>query len=150
MDQPKKKTKRPRTKYSNDNLQLALTEISNGMAIKKASKLYNIPRTTLRHKKNNQHSKPMGAPTVLTAEEEGRIVQWIIDLGKMGFPVTKEQLLFSVSKLITATGRVTHFKDGKPGRFWYEAFMRRHPEISPRVTQNLTSGRARITKESIQ
>ncbi|KAJ8946287.1 hypothetical protein NQ314_008912 [Rhamnusium bicolor] len=40
--------------------------------------------------------------------------------------------------------------DGRPGRHWYEAFLKRHPEVSQRMSQNLTSNRANVSEENIR
>lgn len=36
------------------------------------------------------------------------------------------------------------------GRHWFEAFLRRHPTIAQRVSQNLTTSRASVTESSIR
>ena len=48
----------------------------------------------------------------------------------------------NVAHLIKGLDRETLFTDGWPGHHWYEAFLRRHPEISIRVAQNLSKSRA--------
>lgn len=42
------------------------------------------------------------------------------------------------------------FKDDKPGRTWLTSFLKRNPEVSVRVAQNLTSTRSAVTKEAIE
>lgn len=37
----------------------------------------------------------------------------------------------------------------QPGRKWFEAFLRRHPDIASRTSQNLTTRRLDVTQESI-
>lgn len=137
-------------KYSKEQLSLALNEIQKGMTTSAAAKKFNIPRTTLQDKKFGKHEKLPGAPTILTKEEEKILVKWVIELASQGFPVTKSQLIHSVSILVKDIGRENKFKDGVPGRAWYLAFLKRNPEISVRVSQNLTTGRASITEKSIR
>ena len=36
--------------------------------------------------------KKSGPPTILTEAEENVIAKWAVDIGKLGFPVTKDQL----------------------------------------------------------
>jgi len=127
---------RKRCIYSKEALQAALTGIKNGLSYTKASYQFGIPKTTLidkMHKKYNENATP-GAPTILTAEEEAHIVNWILHLGAAGFPVTKTQLLESVSILVNELKRPNPFKNGMPGRHWYEGFLNRHPEVCHRTS----------------
>ena len=66
--------------------------------------------------------------------------------GARGFPVTRTQLLECVQKLVVELKRYTPFKDNRPGRHWFESFCRRHPQIRPRVVQNLNNSRAAATE----
>lgn len=49
---------------------------------------------------------------------------------------------------MTALKQQNPFKDNKPGRTWFASFLKRNPEISNRVAQNLTTTRAALKKES--
>lgn len=142
--------------YSLDSLNSALEAIKNGMPIKAASREYKIPKTTLHSKFYGKYPVEckVGAPTILTKEEEDTLVKWIIEVAKVGFPVTKHQLLESVYMLLMKKKHTDPFKNKEksclPGRHWYEGFLRRHPEISKRMTQNLVQARAQITESSIR
>jgi hypothetical protein len=46
-------------------------------------------------------------------------------MGRMGFSVSKDQLLDSDSLLVKNLGRSNHFTNGKPGRHSYELFSKR-------------------------
>ena len=91
-----------------------------------------------------------GAPTILTSDEEKLLVAWVIHVSKCGFPVTKIQLLKSIVMLTKTLQRDTPFVNGQPGRSWYQAFLKRHPELSQRVAQNLTKSRASLTEEVLR
>lgn len=122
------------------------------MTIYRASKVYNIPNQTLHDKINKKYKKQesAGAPTVLSSTEEGLLVKWVLHMAEIGFPVTKDQLLHSVAKLLIGLNRPNPFKDGVPGRHWYEAFLKRNPIISKRVCQALTTARVNATEEKIR
>jgi hypothetical protein len=139
-------------KYSQEDLTRALNAIKNGTPCATASKRYKIPRTTLIGKIKGIYPEECrsGAPSVLTANEENILSEWIINIGRMGFPVSKDQLLDSVSLLVKNLGRSNHFTNGRPGRHWYELFSKRHPDISERIAQNLCASRAAVTKCKIQ
>lgn len=69
---------------------------------------------------------------------------------RQGFPVTKLKLLDSVKLLCDNDDRKTPFVDNKPGRSWYEAFMKRHLQVSKRVSENLSVTRAKVTEIGIR
>lgn len=52
--------------------------------------------------------------------------------------------------LLKKIDRVTPFTNDKPGRHWYELFLKRHPEISQRVSQNLTKTESSVTELKIR
>lgn len=144
---------RKRLKYSQDNLSQALLAIrSKSMSIRQAAKAFVVPKTTLIDKMKNRYVKAgnTGAPTILTALEEQVLVSWIIEMGERGLPVTKCQLLESVAKLVHNLNRENSFKGGIPGNKWYQGFLKRHPEISKRVPQNLTVSRASLSENDIR
>lgn len=138
--------------YSEQDLQNALLAVENGMSFYKASQIYNIPKTTLLYKKSGKTpmARRMGPETILSEEEENLIVKWIFYVGDRGFPVSKDYLLDSVQVLVKKSKRPNPFSNNRPGRKWYEAFLRRHPEISVRVSQNLTNSRSQVTEEKIR
>ena len=111
-----------------------------------------IPRTTLLYKYQGKlpFGKNVGPTPFLTKDEEAEVVKWIMHLSQRGFPVTKNQLINSVQLLIKKLERDTPFKDGRPGRHWYESFLKRHPEIASRDSQNLSHNRVSVTETALR
>nr|XP_049693639.1 uncharacterized protein LOC126054037 [Helicoverpa armigera] len=142
-----------RLKYSQENMEKALRDIrEKKMSINQAAKSYDIPKTTILDRLKDKYKNPgnIGGPTVLTSSEEMYLVKWILELGEVGFPITKTQLLDSVTKLIKSLGRQNPFKDDQPGKKWYNGFLARHPEVSKRVPQSLTTCRAIVSENNIR
>ncbi|XP_014217058.1 tigger transposable element-derived protein 6-like, partial [Copidosoma floridanum] len=54
-----------------------------------------------------------------------------------GYPVTKTKLLDSVKACLDLLGEETIFINNSPSRHWYEAFRKRHPQLSIRKPQQL-------------
>lgn len=137
--------------YSQEDLQNAISAIENGMSYYRAAILYKIPKTTLIYKKLGKipMERKMGPDTFLSTSEETLLVKWMFQISDKGFPPTKECLLDSVQLLIKELKRVTPFVDGRPGRRWYESFLRRHPQVGRRVSQNLSNARAKVTESKI-
>ncbi|XP_050509916.1 uncharacterized protein LOC126886858 [Diabrotica virgifera virgifera] len=142
-----------RMKYPRENIQKAIEDINlKRLSIRQASKIYNVPKSTLLDTMKEKYKTPgnIGGPTVLSSSEEDLIIKWIIEMGNVGFPVTRSQLVDSVSKLIQNLKRKTPFKNYIPGKKWYNGFLAHHPEISKRVPQSLSSCRAAVTEQNIR
>lgn len=138
--------------YTDLDVHRALEEISNGATISESARKFGIPRSTLSEKHSGRlpTEHRMGPPTVLTSEEESLLEKWIFHVAKAGFPVSKDQLLDSVQVLLNKSKRETVFTDNRPGRKWYQAFIRRHPLVVEKECQNLTSARANVTEEGLR
>lgn len=145
-------TKKKNFQYSEQAMINALNECRNGMAVSKSAKQFNVPKTTLFYKLKGVYpeQRKMGPATVLTSEMEKDFVEWIQSIAKAGFPATKDQILESVQMLIIKNGIKTPFRDNKPGRHWYDAFLKRHPILSSRVAQTLVKSRAILTEKCIR
>lgn len=131
--------------YAAEDLKKALDAIDGGMPILKASKIFNIPRTTLTYKHKGIYPKQCrkGPPTNLTPGEEKSLVKWLDHIGDCGFPATKTQLLDSVEMLMKEFNRPNNFINNRPGNKWYSCFMNRHPELSVRMSQNISEANIR-------
>ncbi|XP_008214724.1 uncharacterized protein LOC103317729 [Nasonia vitripennis] len=131
------KSKRPRLLYSREALEEAIADIKAGMPVKTASEKYQIPRTTLHNKMTARYAdKRPGPETVLTTAEENALVQWIANSSKQGLMVGKQQLVNSVAFLVKTLNRENPFSNGRPGRHWYQSFLRRHKDIVSRINEN--------------
>ncbi|XP_075975831.1 uncharacterized protein LOC142976394 isoform X1 [Anticarsia gemmatalis] len=145
MDRKKRKC------YTNAQVAEALSSIRQGLSIYQASKQYNVPETTLRSKRDELYeNEHCGKQPVLNLNEERQIVDWVHYLDKCGFPVTKHQLLHTVSKLVENLQRPNPFKDGVPGKKWFSRFMLRHPTVSKCVLQNLPTNRNQVTDVALR
>lgn len=149
----KKKSRKNYRKYKKEDLENALDAIINKkQSIRRASKEFKVLFSTLLIKKNGKVSVKArsGPATVLSSDEESMLLQWIIHLSATGFCVTKDQLLDSVQKLVKDLKKKTPFTNSRPSKHWYNAFLKRHPEISEKMAQNISLRRAEITEESIR
>lgn len=138
--------------YTQEDLNSALNDIKKGCSMYGTAKKYGIPRATLSNKifGRSPLGKKSGPATILTADEETIIEKWMFGLAVRGFPVTKNQLLYSIQMYLNINKRVTPFPNNVPGRRWYDNFRERHPLISEKISQNLTASRAAITEEKLR
>ncbi|KAI5636428.1 DDE superfamily endonuclease domain-containing protein [Phthorimaea operculella] len=130
----------------------AIEAVEKGASAYSAAKIFNVPRTTLLDKISGRSAvdAKKGPDPVLTAQEETHLKNWLIFMADSGFPVTKNQLLDSVSILVQKLQRKNPFTGNRPGRHWYEGFIKRHPEIGQRVAQNLSQTRAAVKEDDIR
>ncbi|CAG2246721.1 unnamed protein product [Mytilus edulis] len=91
-----------------------------------------------------------GPSPVLFDSEEEMLVHWVIDMAKIGYGQTRQQLLYTVKTILDHDGRKTPFKDNLPGKDWLYAFLKRHPEVSTRTPQKLGKERAVISWQKIK
>ncbi|KAK9710196.1 Tc5 transposase DNA-binding domain [Popillia japonica] len=87
---------------------------------------------------------------ILSSEEEMFLERWILHLASARFPIKKEQLIDTIQILCKQLGKQTKFSNGRPGRHWYEAFLKRHPLIAERNAQNLTARRAAVSEINLR
>ncbi|KAK9711071.1 hypothetical protein QE152_g25674 [Popillia japonica] len=140
--------KRKIRKYTSENMAVALAAAKAGVPVATTSKTFGVTRITLRNKLKGISPEicNMGPLTILSTEEELRIVTWLADIAKVGFPVTKQGLIGTVAKLIKDLDRKTPFCDSIPGKKWFKAFLKKHPNISLKTCEKLTGYRGKLTK----
>lgn len=78
------------------------------------------------------------------------MVDWIIQLSRCGFPVSKDQLFAGVQVIGKKRKLKTPFLEGRPSETWYNSFPRRHQELCDKMSQNLILRRALASEESIR
>lgn len=145
------KTKKKRFDYTKENMILAVEEVIAGKNIAEVSRKYNVPESTVRAKKLGKYAdKRPGPATVLTEQEETELVEWIFYCCQRGFPVTKHQLIESVKLLCDNDKRKTPFVNNRPGRSWFEGFLKRHPRMSQRISENVSLNRAKVSEQNIR
>jgi hypothetical protein len=112
--------------WNDHQLQASLRAIDQGLPVGIVASQIDIPRSTLRsHITGMTKVRKRGQAPVLTAEEEQQLVDYIIQMQELGFPLSFSQLKLKVA-LITQK-RATPFVHGIPGAGWLRWFRRHHP-----------------------
>ncbi|GAB0086526.1 HTH psq-type domain-containing protein [Sergentomyia squamirostris] len=136
--------------YTQEALKNALSSVRNGVSVRKTSRNFGIPASTLFDKLSGKtQEEKYAGQTVLSIEEEKRFVEWIHKRAEMGFPVTKDELKDSVALYVKLRKTKNRFKNNRPGRTWLKNFLKRHPDVAKRTPQNLSTRRAKVTKKDI-
>ena len=150
-----RKEKKKRNIYTKKALQKAVEAVKNGSSYRKAAKLYFVPLTAVFRamKSPSQLDGDCKTPskcTVFSVEEEKEICDYILYRAERGYPITKLELLDCVQSYVIQNKKTTCFTEGRPGRHWYEVFLRRHPNLTIRTAQHLTLNRASVTEEDLR
>ncbi len=77
-------------------------------------------------------------------------MNWLNQIARTAFPLKKENLLDVVQNIIVNSGRKNPFTNNRPGKKWFDSFLHRHPEITRKVPEQLTSTRASVTEFQIR
>lgn len=134
----KKNTAEP--KYSQENLKIALQEITAGrLTIYSALKKYGIPYSTLYTRKTGTRGKickSKGRPTEVPLAAETDLANGLKVLEKWGFGLSRKEVLERVGLYVQQNNIETSFKNGVPGEDWFMGFKKRHG-LSLKVPENV-------------
>ncbi|XP_062541699.1 uncharacterized protein LOC134209705 [Armigeres subalbatus] len=117
-----------------------------------AQKFYGIPRGTLQYRLS-EHFKNKGRTgpdSLLSTSEETIIVSWLQVMEKRGFPITRKGLASKVAAYLRKHPRDNLSRNYVPGRKWLEGFMRRHPQLTLRTPEGITSASAKVSEQDIR
>ncbi len=113
-------------RYTEEQLQAALTAVENGMPKSRAAKEYQIPRKTIHDRINGATTKKQQGidRQILSDEQESLLVQWTVVQAKIGCAPSHHLLRKVATKILEAAGNHTPI-----GKRWTAKFLRRHPEL---------------------
>ena len=124
-----------------DNVHNALEDVRYGKcSFREAETKYGIPKSTLNDYTTGkvEIGRP---PPVLKKDEEQYLVQWAIEMNKIGYGQTRRQISEMVKKIMDKGGRPNPFKDNRPGKDWWYAFLARN-KLTVRSPSSLEMYRA--------
>lgn len=105
-------------KYTEDSLQQAAVAVkTKAMTLGQASRRFKIPKSTIKFRLSQKWTKKLrrGPQTMLTTEEESKIVTWVQEIERRGFPCTKHALISRVKAFLDKNPRDSIFKNNTPG-----------------------------------
>ena len=119
------------------------------IAVRRAAWRCGVPAQTLRDRlsKGRQYSTPIqGAPTLLSKEAEGKIVQHILKLSSLGYPLSRLEVIALATQSAELLGS-RPANGPKLSKRWFERFMGRWPQLKLAKAQKLSIKRAKATSE---
>lgn len=112
------KIKRKFYNYDQQDMQSALQYIRNGCKIRAACAKFGVSRTSVQDRLSGRvyemRKRKMGPDPYLSLRNEERIVKWILEMAKCGFPQKLNYL--TLQKIVKDDDINTPFKDGRPGQ----------------------------------
>ena len=115
---------RPWTQEDLDKALLMMKE--ERMSFREAALAYGIPKSTLHdHYLGKVKGTKRGPATVLSEAEESMLVEWALEMAKIGYGRTREQISEMVKRLLDKDGRLNPFVENRPGRDWWYGFLQR-------------------------
>jgi hypothetical protein len=123
-------------------LDATLAAVDVGESIRSAGRCFGIPPTSLRdHIYGRSLERKRGRQGVLSNKEEAELVDYILKMQDLGWPMTIGLVRLKVAQI--CQDRSKPFTNGILGQGWLRWFRRRHPELTLRSSQGLEVKRAR-------
>lgn len=147
----KNQTGRKNAKYDPKHLTAAINSVKeNKMSLRKASECYAIAYSTLRNHIQDKPMKTYGGQTVLTSDEEDHLERIILSCSDWRLPLKRKDIILIIQSYLTTIGKCTRFRDNKPGRDWWEGYLKRHQKLSEKWSQNIKRVRANVGEEAVK
>ena len=126
-------------------MKLAVAAVQRGdVSERKASKFYNVPRSTLQQRVNGKRDmKPkLGRKPVFGADDEGKLVDFACNRAEMGIGFGKRQFLTYAADL--ARKRKIRIKQERLSDKWWRLFKRHHVKLAHRKPEGTAQVRHRL------
>ncbi|XP_065092046.1 uncharacterized protein LOC135712887 [Ochlerotatus camptorhynchus] len=152
-ERQKKKSSRKRRQYDENTVRQCILNVKNGkQTIYGASKSFGVPESTIRFRLSDKWSKKArkGPQTVMSKYEEEKIVVWLKEMQRKGFPVVKETLFSKIKTFFDTTSRPNPFPNNAPGRIWFNSFLQRHKSFSLRTPEAVSTASANVSECNIR
>ena len=148
--QPKRVVKK-RMKYSPEQLALAVKAVvEGGCSIRAASKLYQVPATTVGDRVSGRvpiFSSGPGPAPILNSSEEALLVQYVMAMSSIGFGYTRSDIMRLANEYLCSMDRKQ--LSSRLSSSWWIGFIRRCPELNSVVVKPEVSRAKVLTDEVI-
>lgn len=137
-----------RATWTAEALQNAIEAVSSRtLGVNRAAEEFGIPKTTLKNRIKNQKtskSRSLGKSSCLNEEAEAKLVRHIKKLQKFGFTPDRDSvrtMAFELAEKLQVKHPFNKTK-GKAGYDWLKLFLSRHPDLSVRKAEGVSTTRA--------
>jgi len=152
MGRLKRKDKKPHkklNKWSQERMANAIAEaklLGANAKLRMIARAWDVPKSTLQRRLKGlvmgaQHCS--GRKPVFSEREENELEVLVKDMAQRGFPLTENNIRDLAHQYATKNGiKGLSSKNGQAGWYWLKGFLRRHPTISVKSPEALSSYRA--------
>ena len=133
--------------WDSEAMELAVSSVlEKGYSVRRAAEEYNVPKSTLGDRITGKvlpgaHSGP---PRLLTDQEEEHLATFLLQCASVGYPRSRLEVIAMIQRLCDSRGMKRTVTHG-----WWEAFCRRHQNITLRVSAPLSLARAKATSVDV-
>lgn len=131
----------PRSKnflWREEDMVAAVQSVRSGkLSIRKAAAEFNVPKSSLGNRVNGrvEHGKKNGPDTLLDPADEAKLAaSHLTYVSKHGYGRSKEIVMRMATHMAEKRGK--QVKGGCVSEKWWQNFLKRHPEVSKRASQN--------------
>ena len=112
--------------YIENALAVAIDAVNAGTPLRRATRDYSIPLTTLHHRLAGRQSKTIAhtSQQKLSPIQESRLAEWIRIQDVLGLAPTHTQIRTFANRILLAGGSTAGI-----GKHWLERFLRRNPSV---------------------
>lgn len=134
--------------WAREDMEKAVAEAGSKVkSLQQAAKDNNVPFSTLRRRvermrRGEAGEVKKGGRTLLPEHVERKLVAWILEMADKGLGVSKAEVGMKVREMVDTSGANHPFREGVPGRKWWNLFLARWPQLAERKAQTLDKGRA--------
>lgn len=150
-----------RKQWSSENMKRAIVAVrSKEMGLLRASKIYEVPKSTLKDKVNSGEadinkliSVKLGRKPILGGDIESALVKYCLEMECRFYGLTAKDIKRMAFQLAERNNLYHPFKktDESAGWKWLRSFMKRHPQISLRKPQPTSLKRIKgFTKTNVK
>ena len=138
-----------RGQWSDESLKMAIDALNQCYKMADVCKKYEISRSFLKdHYEGRTRNRNMDRKTILTKDNEDKLIRYIELMVHWGHPMTLIQVKSKVAEITQE--RDTPFRNGIPRESFLQWFRARHPHLIQRVLESLDHKRARaVYSESV-
>lgn len=137
--------------YKPEKLENAIRDVkTHRKTIRQSAEYYGVPKSTISDRIKNVNVKKVGGQTILSSEEEGRLVVAINLAAEWGFPLSPYDVRMIVKQYLDRRGvNIKKFRDNLPGHDWVKSFLSRHRNLTTRFCQNIKRCRAQVSEGTL-
>lgn len=139
--------------YNHQDLENAVRAVERGDSIRHASKTYNVPKSTIGDRLSGRFDIQIppvhGRPPAIPKDIEDKIVESVKKAAEMGVGLSRKQMLDRTNSLYKRLKLTTSYPKFHAGKDWWQGVRRRHPEITLRKPEKLSTVRARMLNQSV-